>query len=176
LYTKQVNLNYTRASTQGWNIWYNFLEASGGSLSVLQLVLDAYIIGDVMSGIAGNMAKFLLGLATIVFDVIFVLQHYVWYASAEDDTDKADVDKGGAAPAAPSKRIPRHLRANSRFEIAIFPTSPVHGLCHGDVFGISNNHNHHTILTRNDVVTENENIPMLRHTTSELSLASSTTN
>ena len=38
---------------------------------MLQLVLDAYIIGDVMSGIAGNMAKFLLGLATIVCNTTF---------------------------------------------------------------------------------------------------------
>ena len=67
-YSKQVMLNFQRKSTSGWNIWYNFLECSGGGLSMLQVVLDSVDMND-MSGITGNMAKFILGLATIGFDV-----------------------------------------------------------------------------------------------------------
>lgn len=67
-YSKQVMLNFKRKSTSGWNIWYNFLECSGGSLSMLQVVLDS-IDMDNLSGITGNFAKFLLGFATIFFDV-----------------------------------------------------------------------------------------------------------
>ena len=67
-YSKQVLHNYRRQSTRGWNIWYNFLEASGGALSMLQVVLDSLAMNDV-TGITGNMAKFVLGLATLGFDV-----------------------------------------------------------------------------------------------------------
>jgi len=67
-YSKQVLLNWKRKSTSGWNIWYNFLECSGGALSMMQIVLDSVNMND-MSGITGNMAKFALGLATIFFDV-----------------------------------------------------------------------------------------------------------
>ena len=67
-YSKQVIHNFTRKSTSGWNIWYNFLECSGGSLSMLQVVLDAMDMND-LTGITGNMAKFVLGFATIFFDV-----------------------------------------------------------------------------------------------------------
>jgi cystinosin len=67
-YTKQALLNYHRQSTKGWNIWYNFLECTGGSLSMLQIVLDSASRGS-WSGIAGNLAKFGLGLATLLFDV-----------------------------------------------------------------------------------------------------------
>lgn len=67
-YSKQVMLNFKRKSTSGWNIWYNFLECSGGSLSMLQIVLDSIDMNN-RSGITGNFAKFLLGFATIFFDV-----------------------------------------------------------------------------------------------------------
>jgi cystinosin len=67
-YTKQALLNYHRQSTKGWNIWYNFLECTGGSLSMLQIVLDSASRGS-WSGITGNLAKFGLGLATLLFDV-----------------------------------------------------------------------------------------------------------
>ena len=46
-YSKQVVLNWKRKSTSGWNIWYNFLECSGGSLSMLQIVLDSYDMQDI---------------------------------------------------------------------------------------------------------------------------------
>jgi cystinosin len=67
-YTKQAMLNWRRRSTKGWNIWYNFLECAGGALSMLQVVLDSIDMND-LTGITGNLAKFVLGLMTIFFDV-----------------------------------------------------------------------------------------------------------
>lgn len=69
-YSKQVTLNWKRKSTSGWNIWYNFLECSGGFLSMIQIVFDSIDMQDI-TGITGNMAKFALGFATIFFDVSF---------------------------------------------------------------------------------------------------------
>jgi hypothetical protein len=174
-YTKQVYFNYKRATTKGWNIWYNFLEASGGTLSMVQIVLDAFILRD-MSGITGNLAKFLLGFATIIFDLIFFMQHYVWY----NNVGPADQDDDNDEHAAPSKRIPKHLRANSRFEIAIFPISPVHGgHGHHDEYGTNSNHhnNNNNFLTQLNAVQESENNEkrLIIRAQSDISLDSSTT-
>ena len=67
-YSQQVRHNFRRQSTQGWNIWYTVLECSGGTLSMLQIVLDSWAMKD-WSGITGNLAKFVLGVATLGFDV-----------------------------------------------------------------------------------------------------------
>ncbi|GKZ00624.1 hypothetical protein MPSEU_001014500 [Mayamaea pseudoterrestris] len=82
-YVPQVHLNYQRKSTLGWSIWQIILDFSGGILSDLQLVGDCYVLND-WSGITGNLAKLVLGLVSITFDTIFMLQHYVWYADGDD--------------------------------------------------------------------------------------------
>ncbi|KAI8642839.1 PQ loop repeat-domain-containing protein, partial [Parasitella parasitica] len=51
-YLPQLWLNYKRQSTQGWSITFIFWDLSGGLLSIVQLLLDAYIDGD-WSGIEG---------------------------------------------------------------------------------------------------------------------------
>jgi cystinosin len=77
-YMPQVLMNYRRKSTAGWSIWQILLDFSGGLLSDTQLVLDCWMQGD-WSGITGNLAKFFLGFVSIFFDIIFMLQHYVFY-------------------------------------------------------------------------------------------------
>ena len=80
-YMPQVYLNWKRKSTAGWSIWQILLDLTGGFLSNLQLVLDCAALSD-FSGITGNVAKLILGQASIFFDVIFCLQHYVLYPSS----------------------------------------------------------------------------------------------
>lgn len=77
-YVPQVILNYQRQSTVGWSIWNIILDFSGGMLSDLQLVLDCAAMGD-WSGITGNLAKFGLGSVSIIFDLLFMAQHYILY-------------------------------------------------------------------------------------------------
>jgi cystinosin len=74
-YTKQVWYNFQRQSTAGWNIWYNCLECSGALLSMLQIIVDSIRMGNI-SGITGNSAKFVLGFATVLFDVSRVREHF----------------------------------------------------------------------------------------------------
>ncbi len=52
-------------------------------MSVSQLLLDAYIASDIR-GIRGVAAKLALGVVSIAFDTIFMLQHYVWFPEARD--------------------------------------------------------------------------------------------
>lgn len=81
-YIPQVFLNMKLKSTRGWTIWNVLLDFSGGTLSDLQLVLDCADMGD-FAGITGNLAKFCLGSVSILFDIIFMLQHYVIYRGQE---------------------------------------------------------------------------------------------
>lgn len=109
-YSKQVVLNWKRKSTSGWNIWYNFLECSGGSLSMLQIVLDSWDMQDI-TGITGNLAKFALGFATIFFDAIFFTQHYILYPSHDENKSTHAIrEKRGD--------IPILIRTSSRLNLA----------------------------------------------------------
>lgn len=67
----------------GWSIWNILLDFTGGVLSVLQLVFDCADLKD-FSGISGNPAKFGLGFVSIIFDVLFMVQHYCLYAQPEE--------------------------------------------------------------------------------------------
>ena len=80
-YIPQVILNYQRRSTVGWSIWNIILDFTGGTLSILQLVLDCSDLGD-FTGITGNSAKFGLGFVSIIFDICFMMQHYVLFADS----------------------------------------------------------------------------------------------
>jgi len=77
-YIPQAWVNYKRKSTIGWSISQILLDLTGGILSILQLVLDSALQND-WSGITGNPVKLGLGNVSILFDLIFILQHYWLY-------------------------------------------------------------------------------------------------
>lgn len=77
-YMPQVWLNHKRQSTLGWNINQVLLDFSGGFFSVFQLCMEAFVKQDV-SAVTGDPVKFGLGLVSIVFDIMFMIQHYSLY-------------------------------------------------------------------------------------------------
>ncbi|XP_033098569.1 cystinosin-like [Anneissia japonica] len=77
-YVPQALMNYKRKSTDGWSIGNVLLDFTGGSLSLVQMFLLAYNNDD-WNSIFGDPTKFGLGFFSILFDVLFILQHYVWY-------------------------------------------------------------------------------------------------
>ncbi|CAG9784867.1 unnamed protein product [Diatraea saccharalis] len=80
-YVPQAYMNYQRKSTVGWSIGNIFLDFVGGFLSILQMTLNAYNYNDWIS-FFGDATKFGLGLFSLVFDIFFMLQHYVFYREA----------------------------------------------------------------------------------------------
>lgn len=88
-YTPQVIVNYRNRSTRGWSIMQILLDFSGGILSIAQQSIDSYLQRD-WSGITGNPVKFALGNVSMVYDLIFMAQHYVFYRAAEEKSDEAD--------------------------------------------------------------------------------------
>lgn len=108
-YIPQVLVNYQRKSTVGWSIAQILCDFIGGVLSVTQLVIDSSLESD-WSGITGsstispcsqyvhaltevyvlgNPVKLWLGNVSILFDVVFILQHYVFYKHNEESTDES---------------------------------------------------------------------------------------
>lgn len=83
-YMPQVYLNYARKSTIGWNIWNVLLDFTGGFLSVAQLMIDSGTTHD-WGGVTGDPVKFGLGSLSMVFDVIFMFQHYCLYSDSNDE-------------------------------------------------------------------------------------------
>ncbi|KAL5015520.1 hypothetical protein ScPMuIL_009790 [Solemya velum] len=80
-YSPQVYLNYQRKSTVGFSITGVILDLVGGIFSLLQMLLIAYNSDDWVS-LYGDPTKFGLGLVTIVFDLIFCVQHYILYKNS----------------------------------------------------------------------------------------------
>jgi cystinosin len=83
-YTPQVAANWRNKSTRGWSIWQILLDLAGGVLSIAQLGIDSYLQGD-WSGVTGNPVKFALGNVSILYDTVFMVQHYVLYRHAGRD-------------------------------------------------------------------------------------------
>ena len=90
-YIPQAWINYQRKSTIGWSIHQVLTDFFGGVLSIAQLVIDSSLQSD-WSGLTGNPVKFGLAQISILFDVIFMIQHYVLYRGAskvdEDSTER----------------------------------------------------------------------------------------
>ena len=93
-YIPQAWANYQRKSTAGWSINQILLDVLGGVLSIAQLVIDSSLQSD-WSGITGNPVKLYLGNITIVFDIVFLVQHYILYKGNEIEEDGMDWERRG---------------------------------------------------------------------------------
>ena len=87
-YIPQAWVNYQRKSTAGWSIYQILLDLIGGVLSIAQLVIDSSLQSD-WSGLTGNPVKLGLGNVSILFDILFMVQHYVLYKGdrVEEDSE-----------------------------------------------------------------------------------------
>lgn len=86
-YVPQVFANFKRQSTIGWSITQQLLDFSGGLLSMFQLLIDSSLQAD-WSGLTGNPVKFGLANISLIFDIIFITQHYVLYGPVEEKGER----------------------------------------------------------------------------------------
>ncbi|XP_074830759.1 cystinosin isoform X4 [Natator depressus] len=77
----EAYMNFRRKSTEGWSIGNVLLDFTGGSFSLLQMFLQSYN-NDEWKLIFGDPTKFGLGLFSITFDVVFIIQHYCLYRTS----------------------------------------------------------------------------------------------
>lgn len=86
-YTPQVYLNYRRKSTKGFSMGNAYLDMVGGFTNILQQFVMCYWDKDtgamrpkvVWDPFTQNLPKFLIGLASLVYDSIYLWQHFVLY-------------------------------------------------------------------------------------------------
>ena len=94
-YVPQAYMNFRRKSTVGWSIGNILLDFTGGSLSIVQVMIVMLVLEDFnssflqmiliahnnddWSSIFGDPTKFGLGFFSVLFDIFFMLQHYVFY-------------------------------------------------------------------------------------------------
>mmetsp|Transcript_2618 Transcript_2618/g.2258 ORF Transcript_2618/g.2258 Transcript_2618/m.2258 type:complete len:160 (-) Transcript_2618:150-629(-) len=74
-YVPQGYWHYKTKSTEGWSIWCSLFDLTGGALSILQNIID---LNDGTTDKL-NPIKFWLGNITLIYDVIFIIQHYCLY-------------------------------------------------------------------------------------------------
>ncbi|KAL6727260.1 hypothetical protein Aduo_009152 [Ancylostoma duodenale] len=90
-YIPQAILNFRRKSTSGWSIGTILLDFTGGNLDVLQMCLQCWNVSD-WTAFYGNPVKFGLGVISIAFDILFMVQHYILYPHRADP-DRGDVEQ-----------------------------------------------------------------------------------
>ncbi len=96
----QVILNCRRKSTVGWSIVNILLDFGGGLLSFAQNIVDTVrgedviVHGDHLK--AFNITKFAISIVTILFDVIFFVQHYCLYRKNNGEKDKLNENENVA--------------------------------------------------------------------------------
>ncbi|KAM9384408.1 cystinosin isoform 1-T2 [Pholidichthys leucotaenia] len=77
-YVPQAYMNYKRQSTVGWSIGNVLLDFTGGVFSILQMILQSFN-NDEWKLVFGDPTKFGLGLFSVLFDILFMTQHYCLY-------------------------------------------------------------------------------------------------
>uniref|UniRef100_A0A1Q3FNR5 Cystinosin homolog n=1 Tax=Culex tarsalis TaxID=7177 RepID=A0A1Q3FNR5_CULTA len=97
-YVPQAVLNFRRKSTVGWSIENILLDFTGGTLSMLQMLLNAYNYDD-WASIFGDPTKFGLGLFSVLFDIVFIVQHYVLYKNRTDPKTLEEESSNSTYPA-----------------------------------------------------------------------------
>ncbi|CAL8102951.1 unnamed protein product [Orchesella dallaii] len=97
-YVPQAYLNWYRKSTSGWSIGNVLLDFTGGIFSLTQMIFIAFNHND-WASFFGDLTKFGLGFFSILFDIFFMVQHYVLYRSHA----AYDPIEGGDSPADPNQ-------------------------------------------------------------------------
>ncbi|EME49607.1 hypothetical protein DOTSEDRAFT_68408 [Dothistroma septosporum NZE10] len=88
-YIPQAVANFRRKSTIGWSISQQLLDFTGGLGSLAQLILDSSLQSD-WSGLFGNPLKLGLANISLAFDIIFILQHFVFFGPVEEKALEED--------------------------------------------------------------------------------------
>ncbi|VDK83792.1 unnamed protein product [Litomosoides sigmodontis] len=80
-YFPQAYMNFRRRSTTGWSIGNVLLDFLGGLMDITQMLLQGANTDD-WSIFYGNPVKLGLGMVSMQFDVIFMVQHYCLYRNS----------------------------------------------------------------------------------------------
>ena len=93
-YLPQFYWNYKRKSTVGWSIINILLDMTGGLFSFLQMGLEAIFGEDVEI----NPVKLILGIMVVIYDILFIIQHYCLYPESRRKGERVvESEKGSVS-------------------------------------------------------------------------------
>ncbi|XP_054276550.1 cystinosin homolog [Macrosteles quadrilineatus] len=92
-YIPQALMHFRHKTTEGWSIECILCDLTGSCFSLFQMLINAYNCDDWVS-ILGDPTKFGLGLFSIGFDMLFIVQHFVLYRiKPEKDAKEKETPK-----------------------------------------------------------------------------------
>jgi cystinosin len=71
----QIYYNFKRKSTKGWSIQAMVMDFLGGLFSLIALLLELYVNPKLHI----NKTKLFLSVISMIYDVTYIIQHYVLY-------------------------------------------------------------------------------------------------
>ncbi|KAL3309044.1 hypothetical protein Ciccas_012415 [Cichlidogyrus casuarinus] len=92
VYLPQAYFNCIRKSTVGWSIENILLDCTGGTLSIMQMFLIAKNYNE-FGSVLGNPTKLLLGLFSVLFDIFFMVQHFVLFRHPPDEESEVLIEE-----------------------------------------------------------------------------------
>ncbi|KAG0456052.1 hypothetical protein HPP92_023840 [Vanilla planifolia] len=104
-YIPQAYMNFNRKSTLGWSIGNILLDLTGGLLNFGQMAMQS-IDQNSLVNFYGNIGKTLLSLEVVFFDLLFILQHYVFYPVSKEEGNQA-ISQQAIAPLIDSSEHPK---------------------------------------------------------------------
>lgn len=87
-YIPQVILNIKRKSTKGWSMENVILDFTGGSFSLIQNIIDSINEKSIISddnNYALNFVKYAVSIIAMIFDIVFVIQHFIIYKDSNKE-------------------------------------------------------------------------------------------
>ncbi|XP_042378935.1 cystinosin homolog [Zingiber officinale] len=94
-YIPQAFMNFQRKSTVGWSIGNILLDLVGGLLNFAQMGIQS-IDQNTLVNFYGNIGKTLLSVEVVLFDALFILQHYVFYP-VKDENDPTTLEENATS-------------------------------------------------------------------------------
>jgi len=82
-YVPQCWINFRDKTTKGWSIGYVIFDLIGWTFSLAKQCVDSVNLND-WSIMFGNIPKLVLALESMLFDFLFLVQHYVLYGSVRE--------------------------------------------------------------------------------------------
>jgi len=81
-YVPQAYMNFKRKSTDGFSIGLVLLDLIGAGFSIGQMIVNSVKDSD-WTNFSGNPTKFGVAALSIIFDIVFIFQHYVCFKKVD---------------------------------------------------------------------------------------------
>jgi len=91
-YFPQAYMNYKQAAVTGLSMPFVFLDMAGGVFCVLNIILLA-ALSNTFAEVIGNVPKLTVGIVSIIFPLVFILQRYLFYGKESSEASEQEKEE-----------------------------------------------------------------------------------